>query len=58
MKIINDKILLREIIIILFVKLIILFFIWYVFFNDDTSPVTSDVIADKFISDNTLGDSP
>jgi len=58
MKIINDKTLLCEIIIILFVKLILLFLIWYSFFNDDPSPVTSDVIADKFISDSTLGDTP
>jgi len=58
MKIIHDKILLREIIIILFVKLILLFFIWHSFFNDDTTPVTANTIADKFISDSTLGDSP
>tara|TARA_R110002049_G_scaffold252677_1_gene427883 strand:+ start:2520 stop:2696 length:177 start_codon:yes stop_codon:yes gene_type:complete len=58
MKKIHDKILLREIIIILFVKLIVLFFIWHSFFNDDPSPVTAKTIADKFISDGTLGDSP
>lgn len=58
MKTIQDKILLREIIVILFVKLILLFFIWHSFFNEDTSPVTSNAIADKFISDSTPGDSP
>lgn len=58
MKIIHDKVLIREIIIILFVKVILLYFIWHSFFNDDTSPVTADAIADKFISDSTLGDNP
>ena len=58
MKIINDKILLREIIIILLVKLVLLFFIWHSFFSDETSPITSHTIADKFISDSALGDSP
>jgi len=58
MKIINDKILLREITIILLVKLVLLFFIWHSFFNDDTPPITANAIADKFISDSTHGDSP
>jgi hypothetical protein len=58
MKLSHDKILLREIIIILFVKLVLLFFIWHSFFNDETLPVTANTIADKFISDSALGDSP
>ena len=58
MKTLHDKILLRELIIILFVKLVLLFFIWHSFFNDETPPVTANAIADKFISDSTLGDSP
>lgn len=58
MKIIHDKILLREITLILLVKLVLLFFIWHSFFNDDTTPVTANTIAAKFISDNNLGDSP
>jgi len=58
MKIMTDKILLRELVVILFIKVILLFLIWHSFFNDDASPVTSQAIADKFISDSTLGDNP
>lgn len=55
-KIMNDKILLREIVIVLLVKLVLLFIIWHSFFDDDVPPVTANAISDKFISDTTEGD--
>ncbi len=55
-KIINDKILIREIVLILLIKVILLFFIWHSFFDNSTSPVTANTIADQFISDDTQGD--
>ncbi|KKL69570.1 hypothetical protein LCGC14_2113620 [marine sediment metagenome] len=58
MKLIHDKILLREIILILFIKSILLFVIWHNFFSDPPPPVTAETIAEKFISDSTLGENP
>jgi hypothetical protein len=58
MKLIHDKILLRELTVILIVKVILLFAISYYFFSDPTPPVTADTIAEKFMSDNTLGENP
>lgn len=53
---VHDKKLLRELIVVLIVKLILLFFIWHSFFDSETPPVTATTIADKFISDHARGD--
>lgn len=55
-KYIHDKKLLREIVVVLIVKLLLIFFIWHSFFDDTASPITANTIADKFINDDTKGD--
>lgn len=50
----NDKRLLREIIFVLVIKVIVLFAIWHLFFDEQT-PITIDNIAEKIISDPQQG---
>ncbi len=50
----NDKRLLKEIIFVLVIKVIVLFAIWHLFFDQQT-PITVDNIAEKIISDPQRG---
>lgn len=50
----NDRRLLKEIIFVLVIKVIVLFAIWHLFFDEQT-PMTLENIAEKVISDPQQG---
>jgi len=52
----DDKHLFREISIVLIIKIVLLFTIWYFYFDDTIEPVTTDDIANKFISEKRQGE--
>jgi len=53
-KIPSNKILIREIIFVLLIKLVLLFVIWNSFFDHGSAPITANAIADKLISNSSI----
>jgi len=57
-RLLTDKKLIIELVIVIVLKLVLLFFIWHLFFSSAPDDISADAVADVIINHSSEGDSP